>query len=88
MVLTGMMYQVMMMMMMILTLMSIFAGGMQDFNYIYSNAFEITLELSCCKHPSARELPRYWVDNKMALLAYMEKVHSGVKGVVTDTNGM
>jgi len=62
-------------------------GGMQDFNYVHSNAMEITLELSCCKHPPASSLPRHWRDNKNALLAYMEQVHSGVKGVVMDSFG-
>jgi len=62
-------------------------GGMQDFNYVHSNALEITLELSCCKHPPSAQLPRYWVDNKNALMAYMEKTHMGVKGLVTDVNG-
>lgn len=39
---------------------------------MHSNALEITLELSCCKHPPARDLPRFWRDNKQALLAYLE----------------
>lgn len=62
-------------------------GGMQDFNYVHSNAMEITLELSCCKHPPASTLTRHWLDNKNALMAYMEKTNSGVKGVVMDING-
>ena len=54
---------------------------------MHSNALEVTLELSCCKHPPPAKLPGYWADNRPALLAYMEKVHAGVKGVVTDVNG-
>ena len=59
----------------------------QDFNYVHSNAFEITLELTCCKHPAPASLPAHWGDNREALLSFIEKVHIGVKGVVTDTNG-
>lgn len=49
---------------------------MQDFNYLHSNAFEITLELSCCKYPSASDgkLTEEWDNNKEALLSYMELV--------------
>jgi carboxypeptidase D len=58
-------------------------GGMQDYNYFHSNCFEITLELSCCKFPYARELEKYWYDNKDALLAFIQKVninHNDING--------
>ena len=59
-------------------------GGMQDFNYVHSNCFEITLELSCCKYPGPKTLASEWKRNKPALLAYMEAVHSGIKGLIMD----
>ncbi|XP_023290053.1 carboxypeptidase D isoform X2 [Orussus abietinus] len=59
-------------------------GGMQDFNYFHSNAFEVTLELSCCKYPSASKMPEFWQLNKESLITYLEQVHIGIKGLVTD----
>ncbi|UYV74440.1 CPE [Cordylochernes scorpioides] len=58
------------------------AGGMQDFNYLGSNDFEITLELGCTKYPPAEQLGLEWSNNKDALLHYMWQSHIGIKGLV------
>ncbi|KAL4223757.1 hypothetical protein ACF0H5_017223 [Mactra antiquata] len=59
-------------------------GGMQDYNYLHSNCFEITVELSCCKYPRRTELANEWNNNKEALLAFMEQIHNGVYGQIVD----
>ena len=65
------------------------AGGMQDWNYAYTNDFEITLELGCYKYPYEDKLSEFWLDNKEALITYIEHVHMGVKGfVVSEDNDM
>ncbi|XP_072176466.1 carboxypeptidase E-like [Diadema setosum] len=60
-------------------------GGMQDYNYLATNCFEITVEIGCLKFPSPSRLPRIWNDNKESLLSFMERVHIGIKGRVTDS---
>ena len=61
-------------------LLSIFAGGMQDYNYLAVGTFELTLELSCCKYPYAAELPRFWELNKDALINFLFEAHIGLYG--------
>lgn len=59
-------------------------GGMQDWNYINTNCFEVTIELSCVKYPLAKDLPKYWDQNRRSLLQFIHQVHTGVKGTVSD----
>ena len=63
------------------------AGGMQDFNYLNSSCFEITVEVSCCKFPPASQLEKFWDENKKSLLEYLKAVHMGIKGLVKNSAG-
>uniref|UniRef100_A0A5K3F9R9 Peptidase_M14 domain-containing protein n=1 Tax=Mesocestoides corti TaxID=53468 RepID=A0A5K3F9R9_MESCO len=55
---------------------------MQDYNYMETNCFEITLELGCSKYPPAKDLPRYWEENRKSLLNFILQAHEGIKGFV------
>ncbi|KAG6625936.1 hypothetical protein CIPAW_15G012300 [Carya illinoinensis] len=56
-------------------------GGMQDWNYIHGGCFELTLEISDNKWPSANELPTLWEYNKMSMLNLVASLlKTGVHG--------
>uniref|UniRef100_A0AAY4AQQ0 Adipocyte enhancer-binding protein 1 n=1 Tax=Denticeps clupeoides TaxID=299321 RepID=A0AAY4AQQ0_9TELE len=62
-------------------------GSMNDFSYLHTNCFEISIFLGCDKFPHESELPQEWENNREALLAFIEQVHRGIKGVVRDLEG-
>merc|ERR1712173_236435 len=57
---------------------------MQDFNYLFSNCMEVTMELSCCKYPLPDALPSQWEMNKHSMVRYLLMADSGIRGLVTD----
>ena len=76
-------------------------GGMEDYNYLYGDCFEITIELTCCKYPWAKELEKEWYLNQNSLWSYTMQAYqrfginfklylnlcSSVRGTVTDSSG-
>lgn len=61
-------------------------GGMQDLMYRHAGGLEITVELAVPKTPAASLLPQYWAENEESMLSYLEWVHRGVRGVITDVD--
>ena len=61
-------------------------GGMQDWNYRYAACKEVTLELSYIKAPPSGMLTTLWLENEESLLTYLEAVHIGVRGIVSDAD--
>ncbi|KAM7368551.1 hypothetical protein PAMP_012883 [Pampus punctatissimus] len=67
-------------------------GSMNDFSYLHTNCFELSIFLGCDKFPHESELPLEWENNREALLSFIEQVrtgqvHRGIKGVVRDMEG-
>ncbi|KAL7981468.1 hypothetical protein Chor_002364 [Crotalus horridus] len=63
------------------------AGTLNDFSYLHSNCLELSIYPGCDKFPHESELPQEWENNKESMLTFMEQVHRGIKGTVTDQQG-
>ncbi|KAL6578273.1 suppressor of los1-1 [Orobanche minor] len=62
-------------------------GGMQDWNYINSGCFELTLEISDNKWPNASELPTLWEYNRMSMLNLVASlVKTGIHGRISSSD--
>ncbi|UMM38957.1 hypothetical protein L5515_016207 [Caenorhabditis briggsae] len=62
----------------------IVSGGMQDWNYLNTNCFELTVEMNCEKFPKTAKLVKLWEENKYALLKFISLVHEAIHGLVID----
>lgn len=49
-------------------------NGMQDYNYAFTNCFDITLELGCRKFPKDEYLLQFWEQNKDPMILFMMQV--------------
>ena len=63
------------------------SGSLNDFNYLFSNCLDITVELTCCKKPDASTLPCEWNKNRRSLVSFLKQAHIGVKGLIRNTKG-
>ena len=61
-------------------------GGMQDWNYVWESDFDITLEQNEVKWPNSNLLDDLWEDHREPMIAYIEQIHQGLRGVVKDIN--
>ncbi|XP_042316930.1 inactive carboxypeptidase-like protein X2 [Sceloporus undulatus] len=63
------------------------AGSINDFSYLHTNCFELSIYIGCDKYPHENELPEEWENNRESLIVFMEQVHRGIKGMVRDQHG-
>ncbi|KAK2535836.1 hypothetical protein Q9966_006538 [Columba livia] len=61
--------------------------SINDFSYLHTNCFELSIYVGCDKYPHESELPEEWENNRESLIVFMEQVHRGIKGIVRDVHG-
>jgi hypothetical protein len=66
----------------------IIRGGLQDWTYHWWGEHHVTIEVSNQQPPPYNTMDDYWDDNRDAMLWWMRRALTGVRGLVTDaTNG-
>jgi hypothetical protein len=60
-------------------------GGRQDYVNYFIHGREVTIELSTDKIPDENNLDKYWTYNYRSLLQYIEQVHTGISGIISDS---
>jgi murein tripeptide amidase MpaA len=60
-------------------------GGRQDYVNYFIHGREVTIELSYDKIPDETDLDNYWKYNYRSLLQYIEQVHTGISGIISDS---
>jgi hypothetical protein len=63
-------------------------GSRQDFLTYFHGGREVTIELSDTKLLPSDELDAMWDWNRRALLDFVAHAHSGIRGMVTDPDGL
>lgn len=48
--------------------------GLNDFSYLHTNCFELSIYVGCDKYPHESELPEEWENNRESLIVFMEQV--------------
>ncbi|MDO9575743.1 MAG: M14 family zinc carboxypeptidase, partial [bacterium] len=61
------------------------SGSLQDWAYDSTSCIDLTIELDDDKWPDTTRLPQLWEENKDAMIYLIEKTHTGISGVVTDS---
>lgn len=60
-------------------------GTLSDFLYRFTTIFPMNIYLDCCKYPSSDQLQAKWLRHANSLIALVQSVNLGVRGVVTDS---
>lgn len=62
----------------------ILSGGLQDYSYVWVGDMDVTIELSNTHWPASSQLATFWSHNRDSMIHYLEQVHTGMRGLVTD----